>query len=99
MKKPKQLHLFKPQKSDHGGDLKHPQKRKRPLSVSESMHLVLRSSEARHDWSFRRHQKDIDQILKKFAVKYYIQILSYANVGNHIHLHIQLFKRRFYTPF
>ncbi len=95
----KQQSLLKPQRSDHGGSLKHPQKRRRPLSTSQSMHIVLRSSKARGKFSFKKYQKSIDQILMTFANKYYVQILSYANVGNHIHLHIKLFKRKFYAPF
>jgi hypothetical protein len=99
MKKTKQQQLFKPSPSAHGGSLKHSQKTKRPLSTVHSMHLVLRSSHAKGPWSFKKYQKQIDLILHTFAAKYGIQILSYANVGNHIHLHIKLFKRRLYAPF
>ncbi len=97
--KTRQLKLFKPHKTDHGGDLKNPQKRQRPLSTKESMHLVLRSTKAQGRLSFNKHKKDIDRILQSFAGKYHIQILSYANVGNHIHLHLKLFRRQSYTKF
>jgi REP element-mobilizing transposase RayT len=99
MKKSKQLQLFPSPKSSHGGDLKFPQKRQRPLSTKDSMHIVLRSSEARGPRSFRKYSNEIDEILEKFAMKYSIEIISYANVGNHIHLHIKLFKRKLYSPF
>jgi REP element-mobilizing transposase RayT len=95
----KQTQLLKKQKSDHGGDIKHPQKRQRPLSTKDSMHIVLRSSEASGPRSFRNYAKEISAILETFATKYNIEIKSYANVGNHIHLHIKLFNRRSYTPF
>lgn len=95
----KQSSLLKRQKSGHGGDIKNPQKRARPLSVSDSMHLVLRSSKAHGTWSMKRQSKKIDEIHPRFATKYYVEIISYANVGNHLHLHIKLFKRRFYAPF
>ena len=49
--------------------------------------------------SFYRHKKGIDKILKKFTAKYHIELKSYANVGNHLHIHIRLFKRSTYTPF
>lgn len=99
MKKRKQYQLLKTTKSDHGGSLKNPQKRSRPLSTSETMHIVLRSSKAYGAFSFKKHSIEIDKILSRFASKYYIQIISSANVGNHIHLHVKLFKRNFYAPF
>lgn len=95
----RQHQLLKPHKTDHGGDHKNPQKRARPLSTKESMHLVLRSTKAQGSLSFYKHKKEIDQILQRFAAKYHIQILSYANAGNHIHLHLKLFKRQTYTKF
>jgi hypothetical protein len=95
----KQTQLLKKHKSDHGGDIKNPQKRQHPLSTTDSMHIILRSSEARGPRSFRKYSKDIRRILEKFAAKYHIEIKSYANVGNHLHLYIKLFKRKFYTPF
>jgi REP element-mobilizing transposase RayT len=95
----KKQQLLKPQKTDHGGDLKHPQKRVRPLSTKDSIHLVLRSSKAKGKMSFYRHKKDIDTILMTFADKYQIEIKSSANVGNHIHLHMKLFKRDTYKKF
>ena len=97
--KTKQQSQFKARKTDHGGDLKHPQKRARPLSTRDSMHLVLRSTKAKGKMSFYRHKKQIDQILQKFAAKYHIQLKSYANAGNHIHLHLKLFKRQSYIKF
>jgi hypothetical protein len=99
MQKAKQLSFLKTQKTEHGGSLKHPQKRKRPLSTKLTMHLQLKSTQARGPWSFRKHKTEIDKILKKFAGRYHVEIISYANVGNHIHLHIRLFRREFYTPF
>jgi REP element-mobilizing transposase RayT len=97
--KVKQLHLLKPQKTDHGGDLKHPQKRARPLSTKESIHLVLRSTKAKGKLSFFKYKKDIDSIINTFAAKYHIEINSSATLGNHIHLHIKLFKRDTYKKF
>jgi putative transposase len=99
MKKHKQYKLLKTEKSDHGGDIKNPQKRQRPLSVKDSMHIVIRSSQAKGPWSFKKYQQDIYDILEKFADKHFIEIKSYANVGNHIHMHIKLFKRKSFAPF
>jgi len=95
----KKHNLFKQQKTDHGGDLKHAQKRARPLSTHQSMHLVLRSTQAKGKMSFYLHKKAVDQILQNFADKYQIELKSSANVGNHIHLHIKLTNRKTYIQF
>jgi REP element-mobilizing transposase RayT len=65
------------------------------------MHLVLRSSKAKGPLSFasESHRKKIDRILRRFAKKYGVRILSYANVGNHLHFHLKLSNRYLYTPF
>jgi REP element-mobilizing transposase RayT len=65
------------------------------------MHLVLRSIAARGEWSFLRakNKKAIAKILEKFSRRFGVRILSTANVGNHIHLQIQLTSRYTYRPF
>jgi hypothetical protein len=95
----KQQNFFPKCKSEHGGSLKNARKRKRPLSTKHTMHLVLRSTQARIGWSLKRYQIPIDQILNKFANKYSIDIINYANVGNHLHLHLKLHHRHSYKPF
>lgn len=99
----KQLQLLKPESKSYGGLLRNRRKGRgaRPISTKESMHLVLRSSKAKGDWSFRKkaNAEKVEFILKKFSKKYAVRILSIANVGNHIHLHIQLIKRLTYKPF
>ena len=104
MAKSKQLTLLKRAKSEYGGDL---QKRRsgrdhaRPLSTKETMHLVLRSTHAKGVWSFRsaKNQTNIRRIIKKFATKNHVRVLSFANVGNHLHLQIRLAKRLTYNAF
>lgn len=100
----KQLKLLKSQPSAYGGQLLKTRKgrsRGRPLATKHSMHLVLRSSKAKGEWSFRRpkHRKKIKELLKKFADRYGVRILSFANVGNHLHLQLQLIRRETYRPF
>lgn len=99
MKPQKQNLHFKPEKTDHGGPLKHTRKRKRPISIETSNHLILRSSQARRSWSFQHHRDEIEEILIRFSIKYSVLILSYANVGNHIHIHIKLGRRQNYIKF
>lgn len=73
----------------------------RPLDTKNSIHLVLRSSKAKQQWSFLRqdNKHKIQMIINKFAHKYGVQILSLANVGNHLHFHIKLTTRFGYKPF
>ena len=73
----------------------------RALSVKHSMHLVLRSTKAKGQWSFRRYENKIriNNLVNKFSVRYGVKVLSAANVGNHIHLHIKLSSRHTYRAF
>ena len=94
-----QLKGVKPEPSEHGGSIKNPQKRKRPLGLRSTTHLVLRSSQAKKDWSLACHRFKIDKILRQFSKKFGIQILNHANVGNHLHLHLKMRSRRDYKSF
>lgn len=73
----------------------------RPLDTKNTMHLVLRSSKAKGPWSFLKAQNKqaIQNILGKFSKKYGVRVLSVANVGNHLHLQIQLTNRQSYKKF
>ena len=90
--------------TEYGGELRKTRegrKTKRPLSYRETMHVVLRSSKAKGDWSFRKskHRKNILRLVEKFSVIYDVQVLSMANVGNHLHLHLKLINRATYIAF
>lgn len=101
-KKSKQLNLFKRSSERYGGDLLKSRKGRahgRPLSTRNSMHLVLRSTQAKGDWSFTRHRVKIATIIEDFAVRNGVILKSMANVGNHLHLHVQLTHRHTYRAF
>lgn len=100
----KQLKLLRGQSSAYGGELLKTRKgrsRGRPLSTRTSMHLVLRSSKATGEWSFRRanNRRKVEHFVEKFGRRFAVHILSFANVGNHLHLQIQLTSRQTYRPF
>lgn len=100
----KQLSLLKKMPNSYGGELLKTRKgraRGRPLDTKNTMHLVLRSSKAKGDWSFKKSKnaRNINAIIAKFSKKYGVRILSYANVGNHLHFHIKLTNRHTYKPF
>ena len=106
--KPKQQDLFKEMHSKYdqkyGGKYFRTRKgrsRPRPLSTQSSIHLVLRSTKATGLWSFlhKNNQARVRAILQKFSHKYGVRVLSFANVGNHLHLHIKLASRYTYRPF
>ncbi|MDX9731402.1 MAG: transposase [Bdellovibrionales bacterium] len=99
-----QLTLLKKQKSAYGGELRNTRAGRagaRPLAVKQTMHLVLRSSKAKGAWSFRhaRNARRIQEIIHHFAGKNGVFILSMANVGNHLHIHMKLMNRFTYAPF
>jgi hypothetical protein len=98
----KQTSFFKSSEKAYGGSLLTKRKGRahgRPLATKNTMHLVLKSSKAKGPWSFQRHTKTIKHIIEKFAGKYGIKLISVANVGNHLHLHVQLGNRFTYAPF
>lgn len=99
-----QLSFFKASNKSYGGELLKTRRGRasgRVLDTKNSMHLVLRSSKARGSWSFLRPENAvrIRGILAKFSGRYGVRILSLANVGNHLHLQIQLTRRASYRPF
>jgi len=88
----------------YGGDLLKTRKGRqtgRPLDTKNSIHLVLRSTKAKGQWSFKEkgNENVIRHVLHKFSTKYGIKILSIANVGNHLHLQIRLANLKTYPPF
>ena len=71
----------------------------RQISTNSTMHFVLRSTKARGKLRFQATRRIWLPILKKFASKYGVTILSHADPGNHIHLHLKFSNRRAYKPF
>ncbi|MDZ4082494.1 MAG: transposase [Bdellovibrionales bacterium] len=99
-----QLSMLPNANSAYGGALRNTRagrKHSRPISSKDSMHLVLRSTAAKGSWSFLKpaNAAKINAIIAKFAFVYGVKILSMANVGNHLHLHLRLNTRLEYKPF
>jgi len=63
------------------------------------MHLVLKSSKAKGEWSFLRKKREIERLFREFGKRYGVSILSLANVGKHLHAHIRLSHRYTYKAF
>ena len=63
-------------------------KSKRPFSRKHPTHVIFKSSLAKGQLSFlhHRHRKRIDDLVRRLAKKFYVDLKDYANVGNHLHL-------------
>ncbi len=72
---------------------------KRPITTKRSMHLVLRSSMAKGQWSFLKKEKKIKDIILKNAKASGIKIYRFANAGNHLHLIILPQSRKGFQTF
>lgn len=99
----KQRAFFKAEKLFHGGTLRRKRngRRARPISCKDTMHLILKSSRAEGPWSFRApgNKAKVICLLEKFAARNAVKILSVANAGNHIHIHLRLTTRHTYRAF
>jgi len=59
---------------------------KRPFSRKLSLHIVLRSSQARGEGSFFRHEREIFAALQQESEKRFVRVEGASNAGNHLHL-------------
>lgn len=102
--KTKQIKMLSKMNSSYGGELmkrRSGRTQARPLATRHTMHMVLRSTKAKGEFSFKKtkNNRAIGLIVGKFSKKYGVQVLSLANVGNHLHFHIKLGNRYAYRPF
>lgn len=99
----KQIHLFSQNaRTAHGGSTRAGRRKcARPIVVRAPMHLVLRSERAVGEWSFlhRRNRLRIRRALDETAARFGVKVLSFENVGNHLHLIIQGHSRRLLQAF
>lgn len=88
----KQLRLFVEPASgrlEHGGDIALGRRKvARPIDTRRPMHLILRSSLARGQWSLRRlsNAQAIDTLRIRFARRFGVKVYRNSNAGNHLHL-------------
>jgi hypothetical protein len=100
----KQSSFFNTHAKSYGGILLNTRKGRstaRPLDTKNTMHLVLRSTKATGEWSFKRSKNElkIRHIIQKFSLRFGVQLHSLAVVGNHLHMHFKLTNRYTYRPF
>lgn len=67
----------------------------RPLDTRKPVHLVLKSSHARHAMSFlgAKNRIKILKIIKENARRFHVKIHRFENIGNHLHV-VASFPRR-----
>jgi putative transposase len=102
MKKPIQYNLFKADVRFFGGALlKGKRKSLRPLSTKDPIHVVMRSTWAKKEYSFLKpvHTKAIHKILGAMGKRFQVKIYQTAVQGNHIHLVIKIPHRIQYKAF
>jgi len=101
--KQRQKAFFKNEKLYSGGTYRNKRsgRKARPISSRETMHLILKSSRAQGDWSFRapKNRQKVLSLLSKFASRNAVKILSVANASNHLHIHLRLTSRHLYRAF
>jgi REP element-mobilizing transposase RayT len=100
----KQQDMFPKSEKAYGGSLRNTRKGRqgaRALTTSGTIHLVLRSTKAKGSWSFTlaKNKNLIRATLKKYAQRNFIKIISVANVGNHLHIHLKLTHQHYYKSF
>ena len=74
---------------EHGGSTRlRKRKETRFIDVKSPLHVVLRASRARAEWSMLKpkNRHHIDALTRRLSAKYKIKIYRFANVGNHLHL-------------
>ena len=77
-------------------NLKKRRKTARPLIEGLIHHVVFKSSKAKNELSFYHHKIILNKIIKKFSKKYFIEILDFVNMGNHLHFKVRFNdKKRF----
>ncbi len=82
-----------------GITLKKRRKTARPLIEGLVHHVVFKSSKASGKLSFYHHKGLVNGLLKERAKKFYIEILDFVNMGNHLHLKVRFKDRKRFQNF
>ena len=98
----RQLSFLPKPSLEHGGSLSlGKRKTARPIDPKQTIHIVLRSSRARGEWSMLnpRRQDQVDGTVRKISRRHGIRLYRYANVGNHLHLLVKTPSRKAFQAF
>lgn len=79
-----------------GCNLKKRRKVARPLRPGLIHHVVFKSRKAQGELSFYKHKNLVSKLLRERSNKFFIEILDFVNMGNHLHLKVRFKdKKRF----
>ena len=76
-------------RAEHGGAVRQGQRKlRRPFDSKNPLHIVLRSSRAKGEWSFShvKNGRQIKHWVHQLARKNRVKVYRLANSGNHLHL-------------
>jgi REP element-mobilizing transposase RayT len=88
--------------ASHGGDLSRGKRKMfRPVDPKQALHVILKSSKARGSLSMLhpKHCNHIEAFVRETAKRWGVKLYRFANVGNHIHLLIQVPTREAWKRF
>lgn len=87
---------FIPKKpAEHGGILTYRRQRnKRALDIRKPVHVVLRSDLAVGKRSLKRNQAIVEEVFRRFSVRFRIRVYEKAICGNHIHCLVKAKSKR-----
>lgn len=99
----KQTDLFAKKSNRFGGDARKTRASRlfRPISTKQSMHLILKSTQAKGAWSFLRPRNKaiVALAVRRYAEMFGVKIYSSANAGNHLHFHLKFHSHSMYKSF
>lgn len=87
---------------EHGGELSQGKRKTfRPIDPKQALHIVLRSSKAKGQLSMLhpKYCNSIERFVQKTARRWGVKLYRFANVGNHLHLLIQVPTREAWKRF
>jgi REP element-mobilizing transposase RayT len=87
---------FEPRTTHGGLESRGKRKLPRPFFAKTSMHIVLKSKRAKGTWSLkhRKNQSKITSMVYVYAARFRVHVYRFANVGDHLHLHVKASLRK-----
>lgn len=82
-----------------GCNLKKRRKVERPLQEGLIHHVVFKSRKAQGSLGFYRHKNLVNSLLKERSKKFFVEVLDFVNMGNHLHLKVRFKDRKHFQNF
>ncbi len=82
-----------------GCSLKKRRKVARPLREGLVHHVVFKSRKAQGALSFYKHKNLVQRLLTERKKKFFVEVLDFVNMGNHLHLKVRFKDRKRFQNF